>query len=352
MTPLKIKIETVKAIEARDDQRTGGFFGNRRCEPYLLTIYIKIDGNCINQETANSLYLRGKLNPEDVFMGDLKKIGEDVPSGKVLNISPEIAEWNTVSKPISINFMGKQNFVEGAVIAIYVFMEEDATATYIIRDAYNTLKNTVVEEVNKAITQINLMDYNNNGKFDYQKFTQDNFSESSSRIKNAVEAKIKDHILGLLPSLFRNDDMIGFSNPIQFFSIQELLYGRKNFSSHFNGEGTWDVNGYAKAGFVRVFEHINFEGSFQDFEIGSFNVNDLSIGNDTISSIAIPQNKIVELFEHSNFSGHKITLTEDCADFTTLKAHTYADDTILNPRYDIRGLVFNDETSSIKILSK
>ncbi|HPJ29788.1 MAG TPA: beta/gamma crystallin-related protein [Methanothrix sp.] len=77
-----------------------------------------------------------------------------------------------------------------------------------------------------------------------------------------------------------------------------------------------------------IYEHANFGGAKQVIGVGSYKMSDLSIGNDRISSIKVPQGLIVTLYEHANFNGRTKTFLED--------ASYVGDD-------------FNDKTSSISV---
>ncbi len=54
---------------------------------------------------------------------------------------------------------------------------------------------------------------------------------------------------------------------------------------------------------VVLYSNSNFAGARQSLGLGSYNMSALSVGNDTISSIKVPQGWKVTLFEHANFQG-------------------------------------------------
>lgn len=62
---------------------------------------------------------------------------------------------------------------------------------------------------------------------------------------------------------------------------------------------------------VTVFMDANYGGRSQSVGIGAFNMHQLTLGNDLISSVRVPPGMRVTLFEHSNFRGRKVTFTED-----------------------------------------
>ncbi|MGE4538618.1 MAG: peptidase inhibitor family I36 protein [Desulfovibrio sp.] len=60
-----------------------------------------------------------------------------------------------------------------------------------------------------------------------------------------------------------------------------------------------------------IYEHANYQGQHQCLQEGSYNVGDLDIGNDTLSSIKVSSGNTVILFEHKNYSGRRSTITHD-----------------------------------------
>ncbi|UJX39185.1 beta/gamma crystallin family protein [Desulfovibrio sp. JY] len=60
-----------------------------------------------------------------------------------------------------------------------------------------------------------------------------------------------------------------------------------------------------------IYEHIDYGGSRQCLQEGSYNVDDLDIGNDMLSSIKVRDGNTVYLFEHKNYSGRRATVTSN-----------------------------------------
>ena len=79
---------------------------------------------------------------------------------------------------------------------------------------------------------------------------------------------------------------------------------------------------------VAIFAASNFGGASQELGVGSYDLKDLSIGGDALSSLKVPAGYKVTLYENSGFQGKSKTLTSD--------AGWVGDD-------------FNDKTSSIRI---
>lgn len=79
---------------------------------------------------------------------------------------------------------------------------------------------------------------------------------------------------------------------------------------------------------VVIYRHVNFEGASQELDKGSYNITDLAIGNDTLSSLRVPPGMKVTLYSNAEYQGNAKVFTQDTAWV---------------------GLDFNDRTSSIKV---
>ncbi|MPM45834.1 hypothetical protein SDC9_92526 [bioreactor metagenome] len=62
---------------------------------------------------------------------------------------------------------------------------------------------------------------------------------------------------------------------------------------------------------VQIYSDANYQGNVQQLKPGYYNINQLSIGNDTLSSIKIPRGFVVRLYEDANFKGNYVTLRND-----------------------------------------
>lgn len=64
---------------------------------------------------------------------------------------------------------------------------------------------------------------------------------------------------------------------------------------------------------VTIYEHANFEGRSQVLAKGRYDVSlqEISIGNDTLSSLKVPQGLVARLYEHYHFQGRFIDIKED-----------------------------------------
>ena len=62
---------------------------------------------------------------------------------------------------------------------------------------------------------------------------------------------------------------------------------------------------------AEIYEHANFKGRKQVLGPGRFNIGDLTIGNDTLSSLRVPEGLRVTVYEHANFKGAHLSFTTD-----------------------------------------
>ena len=80
---------------------------------------------------------------------------------------------------------------------------------------------------------------------------------------------------------------------------------------------------------ITVYQNNQFEGQAQVLQVGTYNINQLTVGNDEISSLKVTPGYKVTLYKDADFSGDSMVFTSD------------------SPNLDVND--FNDETSSIKV---
>lgn len=59
-----------------------------------------------------------------------------------------------------------------------------------------------------------------------------------------------------------------------------------------------------------IFEHRDYRGEYQCLQEGSYNVGDIEIGNDMLSSIKVRDGVTVYLYEHKNFRGKRVRVSQ------------------------------------------
>lgn len=91
---------------------------------------------------------------------------------------------------------------------------------------------------------------------------------------------------------------------------------------------------------VVIYRHVNFEGASQELNVGNYDISDLAIGNDALSSLRVPPGMKVTLYNDAGFQGGSKTFTEDTAwvglDFND-RASSLKVETILTPIYQYRA---------------
>ncbi|MCL2927900.1 MAG: Cys-every-fifth RiPP peptide CefA [Trichodesmium sp. MAG_R01] len=60
-----------------------------------------------------------------------------------------------------------------------------------------------------------------------------------------------------------------------------------------------------------IYEHSNYGGSSQTLGVGSYDISRLTIGNDKLSSLRVPEGLRVTLYQHPNFRGETRSFTSD-----------------------------------------
>ncbi|HNB53536.1 MAG TPA: beta/gamma crystallin-related protein, partial [Anaerolineales bacterium] len=74
---------------------------------------------------------------------------------------------------------------------------------------------------------------------------------------------------------------------------------------------------------VTIYEHSDYQGQSKTLKIGHYNMADLGIGNDQLSSLKVPPGLKVTLFQHADFSGEtrgynaNVAFTQDFNDQTS-----------------------------------
>ena len=94
--------------------------------------------------------------------------------------------------------------------------------------------------------------------------------------------------------------------------------------------GNDDIRGDLSPSTIIIFENSNKGGRVQYLQEGYHNVDDLTIGNDKLSSLELNRGYRVTLYEHSNFTGDSRVITEQNVG-------------------NLKDLGFNDKTSSIRV---
>jgi len=103
--------------------------------------------------------------------------------------------------------------------------------------------------------------------------------------------------------------------------LQVTLYEDANFKGRtkkFVSDTPWvgdDFNDLVSAVSVEmvatIYSERIYQGKSQHVGVGMYNIDDLTIGDDTLSSLKVPQGMMVTLFEHADFKGRLRVFTEN-----------------------------------------
>lgn len=132
--------------------------------------------------------------------------------------------------------------------------------------------------------------------------------------------------------------------------------------------GGGSIYGGSTIGVVEVFEHNDFQGRKQSLPPGRYDLRQLTIGNDVISSVKVPPGWRVTLFQHAGFAGQTKVLTASASSLPGFNDNTSSivvegpavvfehnnfggRSQVLPPgRYDLAQLsIGNDVISSVKV---
>jgi urease subunit beta len=85
---------------------------------------------------------------------------------------------------------------------------------------------------------------------------------------------------------------------------------------------------------VTIYDSADFQGPQKELDEGEYNIYDLGIGNNKLSSLTVPAGMKVTVYEYEDFRGRSKTFTSNVADLRNIK---------------VEGKSFNNETSSVKV---
>jgi len=242
LLPTTVKLSSIHCRDEAD--------GIGNAEPYLWTIFFKIDGETI-KHTPGQFVLNGnavfKFGP-----GSHENLGTHaVDPGDTVQIPPAIGEFHTQLQPIILTNSTKTIPVPGIVGAIAVLMEEDNVSDSGAEKGHQALNNFVQTEINNFIHGINLV------QFVGVEHPEDKLNE----LIEAMKKKIQDGAAGVvgtaiekaqgfwsnLWSGINKDDKIG--SAVWTFSQQDIVQHRYSIAlnQRWRNEGDWEMFGVISA---------------------------------------------------------------------------------------------------------
>jgi hypothetical protein len=221
--------------------------GPGNAEPYLWTVFFKVDGDTcvVNTAGANGPFLQGV--PTIVTTpGNHGNLGtSDVDEDDNVTIPSIIGEYRTLMKPIPLTtpLLGVKE-VGGMIGCIVVLMEEDFTSGGAIARGHEALDRSVRDKLTSVLSTLSI------GK---PSPTEEDIQALSDAIGGAVKQSIKDgvSVLGWIAGFGNMDDQIG--SAVFRFSHNELEAAAGNtipFSRRWANEGDWELYGHMRATIV------------------------------------------------------------------------------------------------------
>ncbi len=114
---------------------------------------------------------------------------------------------------------------------------------------------------------------------------------------------------------------VSFANKKEMYikSNYKFLYVDSDFTLRCDNysrsyESLFKIQEYANKSrepFVSIYSDANYKGNAQPLVPGYYDINQLTIGNDTLSSIKVPNGLVAILYSDANFKGNSITVTKD-----------------------------------------
>ena len=234
MDSLKVKfnLANIKCFDEGD--------GNGNAEPYLWTVFFKIDGDTVSVNNQFMLQGTATVIGKPGNHNNLNVSDEGVDAGDVVPIPTSIGVFETILKPIPINLLPGKT-IGGVAGCIAVLMEEDSTPDDAVAKGHQALNKSVQDALNGLIPTLGL------GKED---ITDEEVKELEKKITFAVESAIAkevsfwDAVWGFLSFGNNQDEPIGTAK--FFFSHDELEQAGKNGITLADGwadNGSWMLNG-------------------------------------------------------------------------------------------------------------
>lgn len=209
-------------------------------EPYLWTVFFKIDGTTTFVNSSLALQGTATVVPTVGNQGDL--LVHDVSAGDNVPIPASLGEFRIGLSPIPLRPpIGEFDKVGGVVGVVVVLLEEDSTPASAIAKGHLALNSAVRAELNALIPTLNV---------GHQEPTPEETEALKKRISDRVKQAIENNvsIWDWLGSFGDMDDRIG--SEVFRFSHAQLEAGGVSgihFRQRFRSEGDWELSGHVTA---------------------------------------------------------------------------------------------------------
>lgn len=231
---LNVKI-MLNEIHCRDE---GDGWGN--AEPYLWTVFFKIDGDTVSLTDALTLSGNATVHTTPGSHGNLDDT--DVDAGDHVPVPVDIGEWQTNLKPIPAPSSLESLLPDGlggVIGVVCILMEEDNVTDDGAESGHTALNNAVQAALDNIIVTRSITN---------QDISEGELEAFESDIESAISNAIQDqqNFFENLWSWLNKDDTIG--SKVFFFKHDDLQEDLEvNFSKRWKNEGDWELKGHATA---------------------------------------------------------------------------------------------------------
>jgi hypothetical protein len=231
----------VKLVQLRCHDRPDGWTNS---EPYIWTIFFKIDGSCITLSEKFRLEGRPVYHFSKGSQGNLN--AKDVASGGTVQIPEDVGEWKTMLVPIKVPFFEAD--VSGVLGMVSVLMEQNLVSSGGAEAGHDAFNRYVTEALDTVVREfdpkrVNLDDVDGSIKAYFDKQVTKYTENISSLVSQAVSGS--QNIVQNFLSLLKKDAVIG--HKIWDFSTQALLEsnGEMTFTHRWDTQkcGDWEIKG-------------------------------------------------------------------------------------------------------------
>jgi hypothetical protein len=228
----RIHLTTVDCIDEGD--------GPGSAEPYLWTLFFKIDGS--NASVTEKLRLTGRSTVVATVgnQGDLPN--HDVDDSEIVRVPLSLGFFRTRLRPIPLQRpLGDIRDVAGVIGMVAVLMEEDNTPASAIAAGHRALNRAVQTALDGLIPTLGFL---------HQEPTPEEMEAMTEQVGAAVLAAVRDDVSAWewLTGLGNMDEKIG--TMVAQYSRDSLLRAGTagvRFTKRFKREGEWELAGRASA---------------------------------------------------------------------------------------------------------
>lgn len=228
-TPVTIKLSNIHCYDEGD--------GPGSAEPYLWTVFFKIDGDTVHVDAALNLQGTATIVLTPGNHGDLGPGGID--AGDDIPIPPALGEFSTTLVPIPVD--GSDMTLPGVLGCVVILMEQDSTSDHAVGKGHDALNAAVQDALNTLIPKLNFL---------HQEPSDDEIKEMTDSVGSAVEDAIGDNVSAWdwIKALGNMDNKIG--SAVFYYAqtdIIQALFDGVFLVEEWENEGHWKIFGRMNA---------------------------------------------------------------------------------------------------------